>query len=109
MVEVERLGRHVDANIGAGHGFEKAVDARHQPLGGKGGGGRDAHLREIQVAGRGLLLAAAAPAPLLNGFEAAVRRIVRSFTIPAAEVSAFAALDGEQTRIRQSGPMWLVG
>jgi|GEM_PF-5661157 len=55
------------------------------------------------------LLAAAAPAPLWNSFEAAIRHAVRSLKGPAAEASAFTALDSEQTRIRRSGRMWLVG
>ena len=55
------------------------------------------------------LLAAAAPAPLWNSVEAAVRQTFRSMTAPAAEASVFAALDSEQARIRQSSRMWLVG
>jgi hypothetical protein len=55
------------------------------------------------------LIAAAAPAPLWNSFEAAVRHTFRSLTAPAAESSVFEALEGEQARIRQSGRMWLVG
>ena len=55
------------------------------------------------------LLAAAAPAPLWNSFEAAVRQTYRSLTAPAAEASVFVALEGEQARIRQSSRLWLVG
>lgn len=55
------------------------------------------------------LLAAAAPAPFWNSFEAALRHTLRSLTAPAAEASVFAALDGEQARIRQSSRHWLVG
>lgn len=55
------------------------------------------------------LLAAAAPAPLWNSFEAAVRHTFRSLTAPAAEASVFEALEGEQARIRQSSRHWLVG
>jgi hypothetical protein len=54
------------------------------------------------------LLAAAAPAPLWNSFEAAVRQTYRSLTAPAAE-GVFEVLDSEQARIRQSSRMWLVG
>ena len=56
-----------------------------------------------------LIAAAAAPAPLWNSFEAAVRQTVRSMTAPAAEASVFESLDREQARIRQSSRMWLVG
>ena len=56
-----------------------------------------------------LIAAAAAPAPLWNSFEAAVRQTFRSMTAPAAEASVFKALDSEQARIRQSSRMWLVG
>ena len=55
------------------------------------------------------LLAAAAPAPLWNSFEAAVRHTFRSLTAPAAEASVFEALEGEQARIRQQSRHWLVG
>lgn len=54
-------------------------------------------------------LAAAAPAPLWNSLEAAVRQTFRSLTAPAAEASAFETLESEQARIRQSSRMWLVG
>ena len=56
-----------------------------------------------------LIAAAAAPAPLWNSFEAAVRQTFRSMTAPAAEASVFESLDREQVRIRQSSRMWLVG
>ena len=46
-----------------------------------------------------LLAAAAAPAPLWNSFEAAVRQTFRSMTAPAAEASVFKALDSEQARM----------
>ncbi len=55
------------------------------------------------------LFAAAAPAPLWNSLEAAVRHTFRSLTAPAAEASVFEALESEQARIRQSSRMWLVG
>ena len=55
------------------------------------------------------LIAIAAPTPLWNSFEAAVRQTFRSLTAPAVEASVFEALESEQARIRQSGRMWLVG
>ena len=55
------------------------------------------------------LIAAAAPAPLWNSFEAAVRQTYRSLTTPSADASVYAAVDREQARIRQSSRMWLVG
>ena len=56
-----------------------------------------------------LIAAAAAPAPLWNSIEAAVRQTFRSMTVPAADASVFEALDREQARIRKSSRMWLVG
>ena len=54
------------------------------------------------------LIAAAAPAPLWNSLGAALRQTYRSLTAPVTD-GVFEALDSEQSRIRQSGRMWLVG
>ncbi len=55
-------------------------------------------------------LTATAPAtPVWTSLEAAVRNTIRSLTAPAADTSVFEALEGEQSRIRQSSRHWLVG
>ena len=56
------------------------------------------------------LLSLATPsAPLWSSIDAAVRQTLRSLSAPATDVSVFERLEGEQSRIRQSGRLWLVG
>lgn len=53
--------------------------------------------------------AATASKPLWNSLGTAVRQTIRSLSAPPANNSAFEELQGEQTRIRQSSRLWLVG
>lgn len=53
--------------------------------------------------------AATASKPLWNSLGSAVRQTIRSLSAPSAALSAFEELEGEQTRIRQSSRLWLVG
>ncbi len=55
-------------------------------------------------------IAVTAPStPLWTSLESAVRLTLTSLSTPSTSASAFEALEGEQSRIRRSGRMWLVG
>ncbi len=54
-------------------------------------------------------IAAAVPMPLWFNPGSAVRQIIRSLSVSAADVAVLEELDAEQTRIRQSSRLWLVG
>lgn len=53
--------------------------------------------------------AVTASKPLWNSLGSAVRRTIRTLSAPSVSPSTFEELEGEQTRIRQSSRLWLVG
>ena len=54
-------------------------------------------------------IAVAVPTPEWFNLGSAVRQAIRSLAVLAADVAALEQLDSEQTRIRQSSRLWLVG